>query len=765
MAISTTSSQTVGRSQVDTGIQSPGLVVAARPVHIKTPKVVIDKRGARGLADKARGLASFVPVIDKMTRIERDTADQREWLVGQKLRLEAGEMDTAAFVQYQEDNDIHKGTSRARGFMSADGRARGHQDVQALNEWVKTNQANLITDEQFNLGVADFISKRLQGMEDPDFNANYLGVMQNAEADIRTSWAQDQFLTVQSKTRDNLMTGMRGDLITNYSQGGDNAMAKELARSYYDQAALSGIPRSAVTDMLVTNLENIAIETGNLDIFGKDAHSLGFFELDSPDMVDPSQRVPGLANSQEWNPKLMDVKQRVKRSISTATSKRNELAVLQHGYAIRDAADNGDFAKAHQLVDGGVAGELYGGASGLAMSDKLDADEALYRRAELMSIAYEKDAVWTQGATKKEIQTATDTWAAQTIANDENVGDQSMAVQMVAEKESRNAAMNTRTRDLLTMSSPTSTPGQFVGAVETFNRYNAINSNNLVNQIGKDKYRTYMLYNRKRLSLDEPNALSAVQRSDNPETRARMKGIRSGAQGAEIREVINDELIKGVYDQSWSIIDKDAVNSGYVRDRLFDHFTAFYAESGGDTEGGMQYAMKVFRASNQLVQSRDGKVRWVDTRGKPIPEDYAAAELRLSDEMKAKLGTDEDYYLIPDQNRPMSNEFMMMKSSNDMPLVKRNTNGINAIVRVDHGQMIQQHRLANMEADVAEAKAKAIADNTATQSTRRARKAGSEALGDVLEPVRRVVGDTLGPGLDALGDVTEPFTRLFKKPE
>ena len=729
MSVNKTSKQTVGTPQVDTSISAPGLIVAARPANFSTPHVEADMSGVERLRSIAKGLHALTPVIGRVGEAIRTKNDDRDFMIGQADRVRAGELATNGYADYMADNGIETGTARARGFMAAHGRASAHKDKLSLSKFVKEHPSQIVTNDQLNEVITNFMGTQLKGNEDEDFLENYLSIMQNAEASIRDTWAKDQYLQVQQQQATDINVGLRGDLADAHAGGADIQGLLDVSRGYAAHAKAVGLPRETVMDLTLEAMKELAIETEDVSIFGEEAGDFGMWELAYPDIDNPGKMIPGRANSPKFQAKLGDIKRQVQRSISSKAAKRNEMAVLKHGYRIQDAMDKGDFAVARELNEAGVNHEYYTGTAALSTNNRITVAEAKYERKLRNAEAYEQNVLWAADMTTAEKQTAVDDYAMELRSNATDLNSQIEANQMIREKQVKNAVMDTRTQEALKSTSPMSNPVQFAVVHREYNAYMALDPAYTFNMIGQDAYRMHFMYDSALLAgMKEGEAMAYVNQANTPETRARIKDLTSGEAGYEMRDKIHKELIRKKHD-AW--VDKDAANAGFIQDRVTQSALVHYAITG-NMEESIKFGIEAHKARNHLVEYPDGSgSHYVDMKGRPLPPDYSDAEkaLNADEEYRAEIGLPDGVFVYgaPNDLDPSSDRFLLRRTDNGMPIPYTKPNGELGLRSYDPYELVNKHRgevaEANYKTDEQLRAEQAKANSIPTNRTRGQQKA------------------------------------------
>lgn len=765
MSLSKTRSQLVGRQQVNTSVDAPGLVVAARPIRFATPKVNVDKRGAAGLADTARALSSFLPTINGMVRKQKAEHDQNEFIAGQQIRAEAGVLTIAGHQAHMLDNDINKNSSRARGYMASAGRANGYKDLEDWNEWIADNGETIVTDEQYNAAQAKFYADRLKGMEDPDFVSNYLGVQENNEHKSRTRWSQDSYMRVQQETAHNTNVGMRGDIATAVEAEGSLEQIHELAQVHRNQAALNGLAKTETIDMYIDNIEDAAMASGRMELVGTEPGKFGVFELEQEDVNNPGQMMPSIASNPKYHDRLADMQRRVLRATAVKVTKVSDAAKFKQQAVILDHVAQGDYAKARQRLEANVEGGTYSYSQATALSNKIDKAEEKQEKVELNHALYSGDT--TGSMTPKERQEEADHWSVTSVEGIEDPHELRATLGMNRTKEVKNGVFNSQAKTLMRTSDPALSPQDFLTSVDEFVEYRAINPETTMNQIGKDRYMMYESYlQAQRAGLSKVNAMEHVKRMTSPLFREQAKAITKGPRGkamiAQIEERLIDSQVDGL----------DVTNAPYVKRTVMENASVYAAMNPGAEEEAVEFGITAYKARHHTVVNADGKARSIDMKGRTLPEGYTDTEKLFSDEFAASKGSDSTYYFMPDPLQPTSDLMMVMNDTTGMPEHEMNAFGELEVMMVDPRKLNDQRIASVRSDDLARAKEKALAYNVAKQR----RRANAQKGKDALEPINRAIGDVIGGTVDAVSDagevvvdtvldqLPENFKNLFKPP-
>ena len=648
--------QTLGHAQVDTNINAPGLVVAARPANFRTPNVTIDRQGPEGLRRIAQALGSFQPLLNKIAKDDLEETNEREFMLGKKARMEAGELDNKGYEDYLEKRGVDGGSAYARGFMSAHGRAQAHRAKRQLSEFVTDHSNDILTDEQFNSAVSTFLAGQLDGMEDADYLSQYLQVMEPAEAQMRDAWQKDQYLTLMQSNRDNFNEGVRGDLLDLATNDAPIQDIHTVQRAWYAQANVMGLSREAANEMVFENLREVAIETGRKDIFGEDDGDFGIFEFAGQDVDDPSKTIPGLAGSEKWQKRIHDARLKINSSIDTANNVKSEREVMLAQMSFDDAIRNEEWTKAEQISEGGVNSKYWSGIAGASKYEEVQKardEAALVREATELTqqgLAHLSD---NPKLTQKIRDKA---WLKhkQEIMKQAGGDLQKMpeATQQIIESGFLNGRVDDQFKTAMTSAMPDYV-NRWVPAYKLYQQHYKVNPQGTIDAIGTQKYHQFEMYETLLKSMPPENAMYMVASRGTEENMRQAQRIL----GEDRRE--HTRTIRNALDTGKSTLPKwfglsqksgTATDQSYVYSQVEKNALAYLAYSGQSAEEAIEVGVKQFEAMHRFsMYPGTDKGHWTYTGGRNLPPDYDVALADMSAELvKEYKGTSAEasgYYL------------------------------------------------------------------------------------------------------------------------
>lgn len=680
--------QTIGHTQVETNINTPGLVVAARPAHFAAPNFRVDQQKVQNLQNIARGYAGFVPVIRQIDqRVRKEQADKdavrgaRDRHVNANITME----DYPRFLEGQSED-------YSRGFMGASGRRDAYSKVLAFEEYVKDNGDQILTEEQYNTQLANFIADDLKGMEDESYLAEYLGVTDQYEGRLKSDWQRDQHLKYQNDAA----VVLQQDLRMGLEMVGPEASLQDLhtaGRTMYDTAVTMGIPREIANKMYVEQMAQYAETYGRTDVFGEpDGTSMGLFEMGSASVEDPSKEIPGLANSPKWGPKLDDYKQRIKDASVQAKVEKDELLVMDRRDEISRLTEAGSTNQARALNRQSVDEGLWKGATGASLNDEITVQDRKIRQRKNDDLMYSAGVPIDDKSRRRD---AADRYASRQFEGPgmDDIDKQAEARNRTRDMDARNATMNSITRQQL-MASPAGDVNRYTAAANEFAVQRAINPNNLRNQIGADKYDEFVMYHDAvDAGMDGPDATAYVRQFNTPEMNAKVSDFKKTA------------AFEGMYDRLDSAT--NGAFNGMAESHDLVNMAVPYYMITGNMDTSIEKAVSIFEDTHHKVELPNGDDHWVDLRGMDIPPKWEEAQADFSKDtaLRDKLGiTDDDADLVwvNDPAYPASDHFLVLRTDTMTFVQEVDEDGIVRQMRVNPLKTTSEYVKGELEAQMME---------------------------------------------------------------
>lgn len=703
--------QRSARVEVDTDYKASGLVVAAKETTSPIPHRNYNPQVSADVLLLTQALSSFVPALASKARdqaINKQKTDVQAGIAYAKTATEEQLNNFEAFSKLQTPEFL-------MGFEHTNGSARAVELGAQLEAEYDQVKDQLVTPGQYDKWMSGHLNGALEGVDSPHFTQGFLETIARTDDKLREDSITNNYVNIQQSAMADLMTATKGNMVSKM-QAGDDTWTDDL-QFMRDKGRLDGISHKQINEMQFELVEEVAIATGRPELFD------AAFGQATPDSDNPDKMIPPLASTPKWSGRIADSKLRAEAVARSKTSQKDEVAKLGHYKKIESEMGNGNFAKAGELADAGVASGLYRSEKAMEYHGKIKTARELAIAKDGIDKAFAFGAYHlapqVPGYTPKLEQEVVSKRSDERFAA---AGDDPIKLEQALEQD----ILDMRNSGVVIpkYSEPfeytASSRNGFIGAHELAVKMDSISpgaSHNLMKAdvaIQHDYFQAMLDE-----GLDADEALARTREAATPEKResaARQMGFKR----VEMEELVTELAIDEAYTNGWN---KDAIDTAYVQNVVWKTAQNHLMGSGehADPIRSIEWAAERFKNTHTaMLIPGTSDAFYLEHNGTPFPEEMSAAITYVSDKLVEDfkddpVNADETGYYplkLPDGSYAMHHASGPRK---DLPVM-----GKNGPWRVEPQQLMHEYlRRDMMSIDEMHAKhEQELADQQAEQEAR-----------------------------------------------
>jgi len=665
-------------------MQSPQLVVAARPSNFSVPNIAPNLKGANKLAGVAKGMAGLMPVMNQIYKDRKAVKDNQEYLTGQAERISLGEMTDEEWTKYTTDNDIDANTQRGRGFNYQSGLAEAQRMKRNIYDQIEANPEAYVTDTAIDALFAANLG-RLEGEENPDFIAAFSQVMVPGEAALREKIRKDQFTIAREKLTSNHLEATRGGYLDAVST--EEPVSIEEFNQIRAQHRAIGKQSGLNAQELIQADLIAAAEVGKIrpEFLGIGTNGYGMFEEPYKD-AETGEMVPGLINNPKYHDKIVQLKGQVERALDDESNAASQAELYQLDKIAYGMIQEEDWVGLEQHVEKQVLETgKYNNSHAQSMLTKMrEAQEEAklnYQARQFIAsdTPHASRTINNPKVTDKRMQDQFDEMTRGSMEGaGEDLGRQAEVFARTLDVANEKGFVPTPYVEAMQAGTPAN-PAVFMNAYSLFTQADALDPKATQAWIGDDRYYELSMFRKIAKHEGQAVALSSMKELSGAEGQKRMREFYDPTRSKENRARLTSQLstLEGsglFWDDTVSL-----QNLGYAKRQIIEEARYIYARTGADDATALELARDSFMKQHTFYETptptKDGQATgvYVYTGKLPLPKNFKQqvsvySKTLISDPgFKDYYGTDH-VYLVPPQDNPGSHDWVVVNGETGIPV-------------------------------------------------------------------------------------------------